>query len=110
MNPTPSEVVSPPLSDGDKANLNGKAPAGPQPDGRPGFYERLFRWLFPGFHIPLQLSLWNGDEFMTAPGTPIATGRINERSAFLGMLLNPELGFGDASAEGRLAAEGDLAA
>ena len=110
MNPLASEVVSPPLSNGGQPDRNGATPAGPQPTGRPGIFERLFRRLFPGFHIPLHLFLWNGDDFVTAPGKPIAKVRVHERSAFLGILLNPDLGFGDAFSEGRLEVEGDLVA
>ena len=86
------------------------APAGPAPARRPGFYERLFRRLFPTFDAPLTVSLWNGEEFATAPGEPVAHVRIRDRSAFLGVMLNPDLGFGDAYSDGRIEVEGDLVA
>jgi cyclopropane-fatty-acyl-phospholipid synthase len=86
------------------------APAGPAPDHRPGFWERLFRWLFPTFPFPVVVVLWTGEEFATAPGAPIARVRFRERSAFLGAMLNPDLGFGDGYSDGRIEVEGDLVA
>jgi cyclopropane-fatty-acyl-phospholipid synthase len=110
MNSPLSEMISPVMADGEMSERNGKAPA-PQPPARsPGFYERMFRLLFPGFDVPFHLFLWNGEDFATAPGKPIAVVRVNVRSAFLGMLLNPDLGFGDAYSEGRIEVEGDLVA
>ena len=85
-------------------------PAGPPPARRPGFYERLFRRLFPTFPAPLHIAFWNGEEFATAPGAPIARIRFRERSAFLGVMLTPDLGFGDAYSDGRIELEGDLVA
>ncbi|HVS35852.1 MAG TPA: cyclopropane-fatty-acyl-phospholipid synthase family protein [Gemmataceae bacterium] len=84
--------------------------AGSPPAHRPGFWERLFRWSFPTFPVPLTILLWNGEEFATTPGVPIASVRFRERSAFLGALLNPDLGFGDGYTDGRIEVEGDLVA
>ena len=86
----------------------GSAPRGPA--RRPGFWERLFRRLFPTFPVPVTIILWNGEEFATAPGAPTARVRFRERSAFLGAMLNPDLGFGDGYSEGRIEVEGDLVA
>ena len=85
-------------------------PAGPAPSARPGFFERLFRRLFPKFSVPLHVALWNGEEFATAPGVPIARVRFRERSVFLGVMMNPDLGFGDGYSDGRIELEGDLVA
>ena len=55
-------------------------PAGPAPSARPGFWERLFRRLFPTFPVPLHVALWNGEAFATAPGVPIARIRFPRRA------------------------------
>ena len=43
-------------------------------------------------------------------GPPVATLRFRDRRALLGLLLDPEVHFGDAYAEGRIEIEGDLVA
>jgi cyclopropane-fatty-acyl-phospholipid synthase len=85
-------------------------PAGSPPARPPGFWERLFRWLFPTFPVPVIIILWTGEEFAAAPGAPIARVRFRERAAFLGAMMNPDLGFGDAYSDGRIELEGDLVA
>ncbi len=45
-----------------------------------------------------------------AAGAPVATLRFQDRRALLGLLLDPEVRFGDAYAEGRIEVEGDLVA
>jgi cyclopropane-fatty-acyl-phospholipid synthase len=111
MNPSPSKASShetngaiqdPPR---ESPAIGAKAAA---PARRSGFYERLFHRLFPTFKTPFHLVLWNGDEFDTAPGTPVAVVRMRDRAAFLGVMLNPDLGFGDAYTDGRIEVEGDL--
>jgi cyclopropane-fatty-acyl-phospholipid synthase len=41
-------------------------------------------------------------------GSPVATLRFRDRRALLGLLLDPEVHFGDAYADGRIEIEGDL--
>jgi cyclopropane-fatty-acyl-phospholipid synthase len=109
MNPRPLQQ-SPVHANGfAEAQPHGSS-AGPAPAHRRGFYEQLFCWCFPTFPIPLTLSLWNGEEFATAAGAPIARVRFCDRSAFLGAMLNPDLGFGDGYSGGRIEVEGDLVA
>ncbi len=103
-----SSEASPALNGRERQTLGRPAPVGPSPDKRPAFYERLFRRLFPGFDAPLRLILWNGYEFLTAPGEPIAQVRFHDRRAFLRLIVNPDLAFGDLYAEGRIEVEGDL--
>ncbi len=85
-------------------------PADPAASPRPGFWERLFRRLFPTFPVPLHVALWNGEGFATAPGAPIARIHFRERSAFVSTMMNPDLGFGDGYSDGRIELDGDLVA
>jgi cyclopropane-fatty-acyl-phospholipid synthase len=83
------------------------------PPGRPhakqtAFYQRLFHKLFPQFDMPFRILLWNGEEFATASGEPIASVHFRDRAAFLRLLVLPDLGFGDAYSEGRIEVDGDL--
>jgi len=48
--------------------------------------------------------------FATPAGPPVATLRFRDRRALLGLLLDPEVHFGDAYADGRIEIEGDLVA
>jgi cyclopropane-fatty-acyl-phospholipid synthase len=48
--------------------------------------------------------------FADPAGPPVATLRFRDRRALLGLLLDPEVHFGDAYAEGRIEIEGDLVA
>ena len=45
-----------------------------------------------------------------ADPAPVATLRFRDRRALAGLLLDPEVHFGDAYAEGRIEIEGDLVA
>jgi cyclopropane-fatty-acyl-phospholipid synthase len=99
MNPSPTETAP---AEADGVNRR------PAADRRPGFWERLFHRLFPRFGTPFHVVLWNGDQFDTAPGTPVAVVRFRDRGAFLSVMLNPDLGFGDAYTDGRIDVDGDL--
>jgi len=58
---------------------------------------------------PLRYAL--GRSTLAPPaGPPVATLRFRDRRALLGLLLDPEVHFGDAYAEGRIEIEGDLVA
>ena len=56
---------------------------------------------------PVRVVLWNGESIATHEPAA-ATIRIHSRAALLKLLLNPELHFGDAYAEGTIDVEGDL--
>ena len=107
--------MDPSLTDASPAGTNGKNPTpngapAPPAGGRPTFVERLVRRLFPRLDTPLHLTLWNGAEFVTAPGRPVARLRIRDRRALWQLFLDPELGFGDAYSDGRIEVEGDFVA
>src|SRR6516225_8970929 len=55
------------------------------------------------------LELWNG--ITTAPpGTACGTLRVHDRLALIGLLVDPDLQFGDRIADGRVEIGGDFAA
>jgi len=57
---------------------------------------------------PLNLVLWDGQE-LARPGKPaLARVLIRDRGAMLKLIANPELGFGEMYAAGRIEVEGDL--
>jgi cyclopropane-fatty-acyl-phospholipid synthase len=56
---------------------------------------------------PLRLELWNG-ESISGGTAPVATIRLRSRRVLLGLLLNPQLSFGEAYTHGGLEIEGDL--
>ena len=59
--------------------------------------------------LPVALVLWDGEEVRAPGSAPLARVRFADRRALLGLVLHPELGFGDAYAAGRIELEGDLA-
>jgi cyclopropane-fatty-acyl-phospholipid synthase len=58
---------------------------------------------------PLRYALGRST-FDPPAGPPVATLRFRDRRALLGLLVDPEVHFGDAYAEGRIEIEGDLVA
>ncbi len=59
---------------------------------------------------PAALRYTLGRSSLAPPQPPVATLRFRDRRALLGLLLDPEVHFGDAYAEGRIEIEGDLVA
>jgi cyclopropane-fatty-acyl-phospholipid synthase len=57
---------------------------------------------------PVHVALWNGEEVTTSPAPAIGCVRLHDRETLLKILVNPDLGFGDAYAAGRIEVEGDL--
>ena len=57
---------------------------------------------------PIEMKLWNGETVYAGTGPAVAGIRIANRSALFGLLVNPDLYFGDAYSKGTLAVEGDL--
>src|SRR5579872_6874334 len=56
---------------------------------------------------PIQLVL--GQERFCPPGvTPVATAIIRDRQTLAGLMLDPEIAFGEAYSDGRIRVEGDL--
>ena len=69
--------------------------------------KQIFKAIGP---VPLRLALQDGPE-MTPPGVdPVATIRIRDRRTLAHLIVDPEIGFGEAYAEGRVEVEGDLVA
>jgi cyclopropane-fatty-acyl-phospholipid synthase len=58
----------------------------------------------------LRVVLWNGEVVHIAGGEPVATVRIRDGRTLFRLMLHPELEFGEAYTDGRLAVEGDLVA
>ena len=56
----------------------------------------------------IAIELWDGRRIATSDVTPVALMRIHDRRSLLGILVNPELGFGDAYSDGKIEIEGDL--
>jgi cyclopropane-fatty-acyl-phospholipid synthase len=68
--------------------------------------QQIFKAIGPA---PLRLSFKNGEE-MSPPGvSPVATVVIRDRRTLAGLIVDPEMAFGDAYADGRIEVEGDLA-
>jgi cyclopropane-fatty-acyl-phospholipid synthase len=57
---------------------------------------------------PIEMTLWTGETVYAGAGPAVAGIRIANRVALLGLLVNPDLYFGDAYSKGALAVEGDL--
>jgi cyclopropane-fatty-acyl-phospholipid synthase len=68
--------------------------------------QQIFKAIGPA---PLRLLFKNGEE-MSPPGvSPVATVVIRDRRTLAGLIVDPEIAFGDAYADGRIEVEGDLA-
>jgi cyclopropane-fatty-acyl-phospholipid synthase len=60
-------------------------------------------------NLPVRLFLGKREEFAPPPGKdPVATVLIPDRRTLVGLLFNPEIGFGDGYADGRIVVKGDL--
>jgi cyclopropane-fatty-acyl-phospholipid synthase len=57
---------------------------------------------------PILLILGNRVEVSPLDTTPVANIRIRDRRTLLRLMLDPEVGFGEAYSEGRITVEGDL--
>jgi cyclopropane-fatty-acyl-phospholipid synthase len=57
---------------------------------------------------PIRLALGRGAEVGPTNSEPVASVLISDWSVLTRLLLNPEIGFGDGYAEGRIEVEGDL--
>jgi cyclopropane-fatty-acyl-phospholipid synthase len=57
---------------------------------------------------PIRLALGRGAEVRPTDTEPVASVLISDRTTLARLLLNPEIGFGDGYAEGRIEVEGDL--
>jgi len=109
MDSSPCDV-SPFISANGGPDLNGVPPSGPARAQRLPLYLRLLRMLLPETGLPLPISLWNGAQLGATAGTAVPHLRIRDFRTLLQLLVNPDLGFGDAYSDGRIEVEGDLLA
>jgi cyclopropane-fatty-acyl-phospholipid synthase len=77
--------------------------------GFSGLERWLLRQIFKAIGpAPLRLRFRNGEE-MSPPGAPpLATIEMRDFSTLAGMMIDPEVAFGEAYAEGRIEVHGDL--
>jgi cyclopropane-fatty-acyl-phospholipid synthase len=79
------------------------------PPARLGLEARLMRRMLASLgDPPIEITLWTGETVYAGAGKAVAGIRIANRSALLGLLINPDLHFGDAYSQGALEVEGDL--
>src|ERR1043166_3590156 len=57
---------------------------------------------------PIRIVLWNGESIFTAAGKAVAAVRVASRSDLLGLLIQPEMSFGEGYSSGTIEVEGDL--
>ena len=57
---------------------------------------------------PITLALPNLENQPSTTSPPIGTVRIADRATLTGLVMNPEVVFGDAYSDGRIELEGDL--
>jgi cyclopropane-fatty-acyl-phospholipid synthase len=58
---------------------------------------------------PLEFALWTGERVRAVSAVePVASLQIEDRAALYGLLVDPQIRFGDAYSEGRIRVEGDL--
>ncbi|MEO8481158.1 MAG: hypothetical protein ABI634_03045 [Acidobacteriota bacterium] len=57
---------------------------------------------------PVVVRLWNGQFVAPGDGPPVASVLIRDRRTLVGLLLRPELAFGEAYTDGRIDVQGDL--
>ena len=82
----------------------------PEDTGRPRFLDlwlaaRLERLLAT---VDVRVQLWDGQSPWTSSHRPIGSLVLGDRCTLLGLIVNPELWFGEAYTTGRLQVQGDL--
>ena len=56
----------------------------------------------------IEIELWDGSKYSISEKPPVATMRINNRSAFHSLIFQTEIGFGDGYTEGEIEIKGSL--
>jgi len=82
----------------------------PEDTGPPRFPDR---WLAARLErllatVDVRVQLWDGQSSWTSSGRPIGSLVIGDRRTLLGLIVNPELLFGEAYMTGRLQVQGNL--
>ena len=76
--------------------------------GRSAEARLLLRLLARQGGPPLEFVLWTGERVSTGATEPVARVSIADRATLLGILVDPQVRFGDAYSDGRITIEGDL--
>jgi cyclopropane-fatty-acyl-phospholipid synthase len=79
--------------------------------GVPGLFwleKRLLRMILRQLVKPVRVVLWNGEEISGSIDPPSARITVRDEATLLGLILNPDIQFGEAYSEGRIDVEGDL--
>ena len=76
-------------------------------------FSKLDGWLLQQIYRsagrpPIRFALGNGMEVSPPDASPVASIHIADRGTLLTLLVDPEMGFGDAYSQGRIRVEGDL--
>ena len=91
-----------------------EVPADRADTARPGHVTRVDRWLAARVQRgiadgPVRLELWDGGLAEGAPARATGDLIVEDRTALLGLVVNPDLYFGEAYMAGRLRVRGSLA-
>jgi cyclopropane-fatty-acyl-phospholipid synthase len=77
--------------------------------GVPGLERWLLRQIFKAIGpAPLRLRFKDGEELSPPGASPLATIEMRDLATLAGMMIDPEVAFGEAYAEGRIEVHGDL--
>jgi len=104
-----AQVLEDPAMRPPAAGQAGLARAEAAPPARLSLEARLMRRMLASLgDPPIEMTLWTGETVYAGAGKAVAGIRIANRFALLGLLINPDLHFGDAYSKGSLEVEGDL--
>ena len=84
------------------------SPSSAKPKSRSLEARLLLRLLARQGEPTLEFILWTGERVSTGATEPVARVSIANRATLFGILVDPQVGFGDAYSEGRITIEGDL--
>ncbi len=92
---------------------NGASDAGTPARRAGGKPSALDRWLVLKVlraigNPPVRVALWGGEEVAASADPPAALVRLRDRATLVKILLQPDLGFGDAYSDGLVEVDGDL--
>jgi cyclopropane-fatty-acyl-phospholipid synthase len=109
MKANSEELVSVTSAGGVRRGLDGSASQEGSGSRVSGFDRWLAAKMLEALGSPsVRLTLWDGSDVTPYPAEPVARVYIVDRAAFLKLLLNPELQFGELFSTDRVRVEGDL--